>query len=255
MPKSKVPKTKTDYRAISKDNSATRETLDRFLLTDLANLTPAGHYNPGASSDFHLFFVGKDNVHEIIVYLLSRCRKSLYLTMFGYDDAELNSIIMDKCNDPNIEVSITLDSSQAGTKTEKALLELDAKKDLKALNTKFVIGKSSTGQITHTKGFVADAKVGAEGSTNWSKSGQGVGTPGTKGYVAQNNTQTVFINPDAVMSFQNQLAYEHKVARTRPGVVTDGQKRRKDAAKKSTKTAAKKPGAKSTTAKKSAKRF
>jgi len=251
VPKSKVPKTDTNYRAISKDKSATRETLDQFQLTDLANLTAAGHYNPGASSDFHLYFVGKDNVHEIIVYLLSRCRKSLYLNMFGYDDAELNSIIMDKCKDPNMEVFITLDSSQSGTKTEKALLELDAKEDLKAMNTKFVIGKSSTGQITHTKGFVADAKVGAEGSTNWSKSGQGVGTPGTKGYVAQNNTQTAFINPDAVMSFQNELAYEHEAARTRPGVIVEGQGTRK-AAKKSKKVATKKPGARRTSAKKTA---
>ena len=170
--------------------------------------------------------------------------------MFGYDDAELNSIIMDKCKDPNMQVFITLDSSQSGTKTEKALLELDAREDLKAMNTKFVIGKSSTGQITHTKGFVADAKVGAEGSTNWSKSGQGVGMPGTKGYVAQNNTQTVFINPDAVLSFQDELAYEHEVARTRPGVTVEGQHRGKPA-EKSTSVTPKKPGSKRTRVKKS----
>jgi hypothetical protein len=81
----------------------------------------------------------------------------------------------------------------------------------------FVVGQSATGQISHTKGFVADAKVGGEGSTNWSVSGEGTfvvkGQPGGRGYKAQNNTQSVFTDPDAIGRFQSELIAEHMAAR------------------------------------------
>jgi len=82
---------------------------------------------------------------------------------------------------------ITLDSSQAKGVHEKALLAADQKYNLAAYNTHFVIGESATHQISHTKGFVADGRVAAEGSTNWSTSGEGTfvvnGKPGGAGYV------------------------------------------------------------------------
>ena len=67
---------------------------------------------------------------------------------------------------------ITLDKSQAGGKHEKKLLDADKKQALSKFNTYFVIGQSATHQISHTKGFVADGKVGGEGSVNWSASGR-----------------------------------------------------------------------------------
>jgi hypothetical protein len=186
--------------------------LEDFVLPVLSQYTKEGTYSNDASKDFHLFFVGRDNVHEILVYILSRVTQSLYLNMYSYDDTELNNVIMTKVLDRSVTVLITLDKSQSSNATEKALLAADQKEDLAAYNTHFVIGESATGQISHTKGFVADSKVGAEGSTNWSASGQGVGTPGTRGYKAQNNTQTVFTNPDAVASFQTELISEHMAA-------------------------------------------
>jgi hypothetical protein len=141
---------------------------------------------------------------------------SLYLNMFGYDDDELNDILMAKALDPHITMLITLDQSQAGGKHEKMLLNSDVAKDPVAYKTYFVVGKSSTGQITHTKGFVADGKVGGEGSTNWSTSGEGTfvvkGAPGGSGYKAQNNTQSVFIDPDTINRFQSELIAEHMAA-------------------------------------------
>ena len=91
-----------------------------------------------------MFFVGRDDVHDILAYVLSRARVSLYLNMFGYDDEVLNAIIMKKVVDPSVTVVITLDKSQSGGKHEKALLAADRQKALAEFNTHFTIGQSLT---------------------------------------------------------------------------------------------------------------
>jgi hypothetical protein len=204
------------------------QSLQDFDLPDLQQFTREGVYSNTASKDFHLFYVGRDNVHEILKYVLSRVRVSLYLNMFGFDDDELNAILMAKVVDPTVTMLITLDQSQAGGVHEKALIAADQKNYLAAFNTHFVVGQSLTGQISHTKGFVADGKVGAEGSTNWSVSGEGTFVNGTwnitgpsapvgpispgKGYKAQNNTQSIFTDPDTINRFQTELIAEHLIA-------------------------------------------
>lgn len=197
------------------------QSLQTFNLLDLEQFTLEKKYSNTASKDFHLFYVGRDNVHELLKYVLSRVRVSLYLNMFGYDDDELNEILMDKVRDPNITVLITLDQSQAGGKHEAALLAEDKKQSLAAFNTHFVVGQSRTHQISHTKGFVADGKVGAEGSTNWSSSGEGTFTSGMlvqgtfmagTNYKAQNNTQSIFTDADTISRFTSELIAEHMAA-------------------------------------------
>lgn len=201
------------------------QSLQTFELHNLQHYTQEKVYSNTASKDFHLFYVGRDNVHDILKYVLSRVSVSLYLNMFGYDDDELNNIIMAKAMDPSVTMLITLDKSQAGGVHEKQLLTSNVAKDPAAFNThivsgkqmkQFAIGQSSTGQITHTKGFVADGKVGAEGSTNWSTSGEGTfvvtGKPGGKGYKAQNNTQSIFTDPDTINRFTAELIAEHMAA-------------------------------------------
>jgi len=204
------------------------QSLQDFELTDLQQFSLEGVYSNTASKDFHLFYVGRDNVQEILKYVLSRVRVSLYLNMFGFDDDELNAILMAKVMDPTVTMLITLDQSQAGGVHEKALIAADQKSNLAVFNTHFVIGQSLTGQISHTKGFVADGKVGAEGSTNWSASGEGIFVNGTwnisgpkapagpvnpgKGYKAQNNTQSIIIDPDTISRFQTELIAEHMIA-------------------------------------------
>jgi hypothetical protein len=193
-----------------------RKTLHTFDLADLAQYTKEGSYSPNASADFHLFYVGRDDVHDVLKHVLSRVTVSLYLNMFGFDDDELNDVLMGIVHDPSITCVITLDKSQAGGTHEKRLLDSDAAKDPVGFSTHFVIGQSATHQISHTKGFVADGKVGAEGSTNWSSSGEGTfvvkGASGGVGYRAQNNTQSVFTDPDAVARFQAELLAEHMAA-------------------------------------------
>lgn len=193
-----------------------KPTLQTFDLADLAQYTSEKQYSPAASKDFHLFYVGRDDVHDILKHIISRVTVSLYLNMFGYDDDELNDMIMEIVHNPHITCVITLDKSQAGGVHEKRLLDSDVAKDPEGYRTHFVIGNSATHQISHTKGFVADGIVGAEGSTNWSNSGEGTfvvaGQPGGSGYKAQNNTQSVFTCPDAVARFQAELIAEHLAA-------------------------------------------
>jgi len=201
------------------------QSLQTFTLLDLQQYTREKAYSGNASVDFHLFYVGRDDVHDILKHVLSRVSVSLYLNMFGYDDDELNDIIMAKVMDPQVTALITLDQSQAGSVHEKRLLASDAAKDPAAFNAhivsgtqmaQFVIGQSATRQISHTKGFVADGRVGGEGSTNWSTSGEGTfvvtGQPGGPGYKAQNNTQSIFTDQDTISRFQAELIAEHMAA-------------------------------------------
>ncbi len=194
------------------------QSLQTFTLKDLQPFTKEQSYSTNASGDVHLFYVGRDDVHAILKYILSRVTISLYLNMFGFDDSELNNILMQKALNPAVTMLITLDQSQAGGVHEKALLEADAKYNLAAYNTHFVIGQSATHQISHTKGFVADGRVAAEGSTNWSTSGEGTfvvtGHPGGPGYKAQNNTQSVITDPDTIVRFQTELISEHMTAQS-----------------------------------------
>ncbi len=212
---------KTGLVNATKDNA---QSLQDFELTDLQQFTREGVYSNTASKDFHLFYVGRDNVHEILKYVISRARVSIYLNMFGYDDDELNQIIMQKVMDPSVTVVITLDKSQSGGTHEKALLDKDKAQNLSDFNTHVVVGQSATHQISHTKGFVVDGKVGAEGSTNWSDSGEGtyngpwqvIGNAdpakNPKGYKAQNNTQSIFTDQDSINRFQTELISEHLIA-------------------------------------------
>jgi len=192
------------------------QSLQTFSLSDLQQYTQEKTYATTASKDFHLFYVGRDDVHDILKHVLSRVSVSLYLNMFGYDDDELNDILMAKALDPSITMLITLDKSQAGGVHEKKLLDSDLAKNPTAYNTHFVIGQSATHQISHTKGFVADGKIGGEGSTNWSASGEGTfvvsGKAGGSGYKAQNNTQSIFTDPDTISRFTAELIAEHMAA-------------------------------------------
>jgi hypothetical protein len=94
--------------------------LQTFTLADLQSFTKEGVYSANASKDFHLFYVGRDDVHGILQYLLSRVRVSLYLNMYGYDDDALNNECMRCAGDPSITTLITLDQSQAGGLTRNS---------------------------------------------------------------------------------------------------------------------------------------
>src|SRR5574337_473748 len=111
---------------------AMTDSLKTFQLSDLARFTKEGAFSANASKDFALLMVGRDNVHEALKHVLSRVQTSLYLSMFGFADVELNDLLMEKAMDPSITVLITLDKSQSGGVGEKKLLDVDRLKDLQA---------------------------------------------------------------------------------------------------------------------------
>jgi hypothetical protein len=120
------------------------ESLQRFDLADLQQYTQEKVYANTASSDLHLFFVGRDDVHSILKHVLSRVSVSLYLNMFGYDDPELNEILIKISQDSTITMLVTLDKSQASGPHEKALIEEFESKDRSGFNTHVAIGQSAT---------------------------------------------------------------------------------------------------------------
>lgn len=175
-----------------------------------------------ASRDYRGFFVGWDDVHGVLKFLLSRPGlAALTMNMFGYDDEQLNTIVMGLVCDPAVLTRITLDKSQAGGAHERLLLDADRKQSLAAFNSHFAIGRSATHSISHTKGGVIryhDGAVAWEGSTNWSADGEGTFVLGRKeaggpGYKAQNNTLYVHVNGWEVQKFELRLLAEHEIAR------------------------------------------
>jgi hypothetical protein len=195
----------------------TSDTLQTFTLDDLAQYTCEGAFGPTASADFRVFYVGRDDVHGVLVHLYSRVRLSVKMNMFGYDDDELNQLLDGLVQDPNVMVQVTLDKSQASGAHEKKILSSDEANDPAGYAADFAVGQSDTHQISHTKGGVLDGIVAFEGSTNWSSSGEGTGiTLGAAkqhpGFKAQNNTLAVYVNPYEIAKFSARLDYEHGVA-------------------------------------------
>ena len=193
-------------------------TLNSFALDDLAPFKATHGFLPGASQQVRYFHAGRDDIHGLVKFLLSRTQHSLALSMYGYDDDDLNDMVLGLMQNPAIVVTITLDKSQAGGAHERKLLDLDRQKLVAEFNTHFAIGQSEFGhQILHTKGFVIDGILGCEGSVNWSSAGEGTfvsnrEVAGGSGFKAQANTLSVFTCPAAIGEFAAVLAHQHQVA-------------------------------------------
>lgn len=191
--------------------------MDDARLAILGQFTPEGTLTPGYG-DHYLFFVGRDDVHSILLYLLQRETLGLDFNMYGYADDDLNQAVLDLIKKPSVTVQGTLDKSQAGGVHEKQIISLDETSDPTFLNS-IAIGQSATHQISHTKGGVLVGQgVWFEGSTNWSKGGEGTGislkvdVSNPPKYIAQNNTLLVSTNPVGLNRFRTELAIEHRTA-------------------------------------------
>lgn len=136
-------------------------------LTDLDKFKKSG-FLPGYPVNFRKFFSPVDDVHGALKMVLDSAYHSLIIAMYGYDDDELHHIILGKCINPNIYVSMALDSSQAGGKHERTLLQ----SDVDVISTHVVTGRSERGAIMHMKAVVVDGLWIIDGSTNWSTSGE-----------------------------------------------------------------------------------
>lgn len=140
-----------------------------FNWDDLGRYKQAGRFLDGYPSDVRTFYSPVDDVHGVLAALLSSTQKSLVLNMYGYDDDELNDIILAKLADEHIYIQMSLDKSQAGGVHEKTLL---AKWQHDLIGNSIAIGESTKGAISHMKIVIIDGVYTVRGSTNWSLAGE-----------------------------------------------------------------------------------
>lgn len=138
-------------------------------LTDLSVLDTfkQSPFVPGYPAHTRTFYSPVDDVPGALAALLTSASKSLVLAMYGLDDEVLVNILLDKLNNQNCFVQLTLDSSQAGGVHERKLLA-----DAKFPASSVVTGRSEHGAIMHMKELIIDGVVLVTGSTNWSSSGE-----------------------------------------------------------------------------------
>lgn len=142
-----------------------------MALNSLSLLTPfkTGGYPPGYPIEEAItLYSPVDAVHEALCTTLKAAKKSVVVAMYGFDDEEVASILLQKMNDEHLYVSLTLDSSQAAGKHEKAILDA-----AKFPSNSVAIGRSERGAIMHMKEIIVDGLDVITGSTNLSDGGEG----------------------------------------------------------------------------------
>jgi phosphatidylserine/phosphatidylglycerophosphate/cardiolipin synthase-like enzyme len=140
-----------------------------FAWDGLGQYKATGRFLDGYPDDVRTFYSPVDNVHEVLIALLSSTQKSLVLNMYGYDDDALNTIMLEKLHDEHVFVQMSLDKSQSAGVHEKELL---AKWQNDRVGNSIAIGHSSKGAISHMKILIVDGIYTVRGSTNWSLSGE-----------------------------------------------------------------------------------
>ncbi|MGO8960458.1 MAG: phospholipase D-like domain-containing protein [Streptosporangiaceae bacterium] len=142
----------------------------QFIWDDLAQFKLEKRFLDGYPDDQRTFFSPRDDVHGLLVALLSSAQHSIVVNMFGYDDDELNKIIQTKLADANVYVQMSLDRSQSTGAHEKQIL---ATWGNNAFGNSIAIGTSSVhNAISHLKIVIVDGVYTVKGSTNWSLSGE-----------------------------------------------------------------------------------
>jgi len=141
-----------------------------FSWDDLAQFKQEKRFLDGYPPDLRTFFSPRDDLHGLLVDLLSSAQQSLVLNMFGYADDELDSIIRDKLASEHVYVQMSLDKTQAGGTHESAIL---AKWNNNAFGNSIAIGTSDVKHaISHLKILIVDGVYTVKGSTNWSLAGE-----------------------------------------------------------------------------------
>jgi phosphatidylserine/phosphatidylglycerophosphate/cardiolipin synthase-like enzyme len=158
----------------------------------------AAPFPPGYPDTTRTFYSPVDQVHEALKSLLTSASKSIIVAMYGFDDAELNSVLQSALNDEKVYVQMSLDSTQAAGAAERPLLAawLNDK-----IGNSIAIGHSEKSAIMHLKMVIIDGVDVITGSTNWSTGGES----------KQDNQLTVIRDP-----------YVCAEARSRIDIIHDG---------------------------------
>jgi phosphatidylserine/phosphatidylglycerophosphate/cardiolipin synthase-like enzyme len=143
---------------------------DPFDWNNLAEYKAEKRFLDGYPPDERTFFAPRDDVHGLLVSLLSSAQRSIVLNMFGYDDDELDAVIRQKLDDAHVFVQMSLDRTQSRGAHESGLL---AKWSNDGFGNSIAIGTSSVhNAISHMKILIVDGVYTVKGSTNWSISGE-----------------------------------------------------------------------------------
>jgi len=134
--------------------------LDTFKATAFA---------PGYPDNIRTFYSPVDKVHEALKAAIASASKSVAVSMYGYDDDELDDVLRAKLESDQIFVQLSLDKSQAAGVHEREIL---AKWRNDGIGNSIAIGHSEHGAIMHLKMVIVDGLDVITGSTNWSKSGE-----------------------------------------------------------------------------------
>jgi phosphatidylserine/phosphatidylglycerophosphate/cardiolipin synthase-like enzyme len=141
----------------------------QFDWADLGRYKAGGRFLDGYPADIRTFYSPADDVHGLLSSLIASTQKSIVVNMFGYDDDELNTIILEKLEDEHVYVQMSLDKTQAAGVHEQKLL---ATWKHELAGNSIAIGRSSKGAISHMKIVIIDGIYTVRGSTNWSLSGE-----------------------------------------------------------------------------------
>jgi phosphatidylserine/phosphatidylglycerophosphate/cardiolipin synthase-like enzyme len=140
-----------------------------FAWDDLARYKAGKRFLDGVSADYRTLWSPTDDVHGMLVALLTSARHSVVLSMYALTDTEMGGLLGSKLRDPSIYVQISLDSSQALGTTEAKVLASLRHDDL---GNSIAIGQSAKHAISHVKVMIVDGLYTISGSTNWTMSGE-----------------------------------------------------------------------------------
>lgn len=142
---------------------------DVFTWDGLGTFKRGGGFPAGYPSSVRTWYAGRDDVHSVLKALLGSAQHSLVISMFGWDDPELDGIVRAKLEDEHVFVQLSLDRSQAGGAHEKRLL---ANWNPDDITNSVAVGTSARGAISHLKMAIVDGVYRIAGSTNWSAGGE-----------------------------------------------------------------------------------
>ncbi len=136
----------------------------------LGRFKQAQSFPHGYSRDYLTFYAPRDpGVHEVLLWTLLQAKSSVAINMYGFDDENLAAVLRHHAENPQLMVTLTLDSSQAAGVAETPLLKF-LRNDLPG--NSIAIGRSERGKISHDKIMVVDGLYLVTGSTNWSFGGE-----------------------------------------------------------------------------------
>jgi phosphatidylserine/phosphatidylglycerophosphate/cardiolipin synthase-like enzyme len=173
--------------------------LGALEFTDLGRFKQAQSFPHGYDRDYLTFYAPRDaGVHQVLLWTLLQAKSSVAINMYGFDDGELVAILRHHAENPQMLVTLSLDSSEAGVKVEAELLKL-LRNDLPG--NSIAIGRSEKHAISHDKLLVVDGLYLVTGSTNWSFGGE----------VDQDNQLTLTRDPIACAEARAVIDLDHDV--------------------------------------------